>query len=98
MTRTILIAAASILIATSAPAIAQRGGSTGGTASPGASEFAPGQQSRTGATRPGASQFAPGHQSRTSATRPGQSEFAPGQRARVRETMRTRTSTRTRDR
>jgi hypothetical protein len=89
MTRTVLFAAASLLLVVSQPALAQRTQSGGGMTGPGASEFAPGQRAReTG--RP-ASQFAPGQRARETG-RPAR-EFAPGQRARVRETMRTRTST-----
>ena len=81
MTKTIAIATA-LLLGTASLAFAQK---SGGTASPGASQFSPGhemQNSKTN-TGPGASEFSPGDRMRDRGTvgqTKGASEFSPGDR------------------
>ncbi|MDH2349548.1 hypothetical protein QCM80_02465 [Bradyrhizobium sp. SSUT112] len=74
MTKTVVVIGA-LLLGTSAFA------QTDKQDSPGASQYAPGQQMQepnAKSTAPGASEYAPGHQKNTTAS-PGHSESAPGQ-------------------
>lgn len=76
MMKTVIVLGA-LLIATSV--LAQ----TDTKKSPGASQYAPGQQMQdpnAKSTAPGASEYAPGHQKDTTAG-PGHSESAPGQQS-----------------
>jgi hypothetical protein len=84
MTKTIAVVTA-VLLATSSFAVAQ-GTKSGGTASPGASQYSPGhemQNSKTN-TGPGASEFSPGDRMKDNKGTVGQSkrasEYSPGDR------------------
>ncbi len=76
MTKTIAIATA-LLLGTASFAFAQK---TGGTTSPGASQYAPGHEMNSKTPGPGASSLSPGHEKSTVGQSKGASELSPGDR------------------
>lgn len=81
MTKTIAIATA-LLLGTASFAFAQK---SGGTTSPGASQYSPGHEMQNSKTKtgPGASEFSPGdrmHDTGTVGRSKGASELSPGDR------------------